>query len=79
MTISTHDIDLDYLASLDIRLDVHDSGTFKARPVRYLPGQRLFQVGDDDFDRWANSVERSFNLSKRADQRALVRWVKDDQ
>ncbi len=54
----------------------YDNGTFKNRPVRFLSDIGVFQVGDDNFDRWGNSVELEFDLWTPKGQRAFLRWVK---
>lgn len=51
-------------------------GKFKNRQVRYLEESATFQIGDEDFDRWANSVESEYDLYSAKDQRSFLRWVK---
>lgn len=54
----------------------YDNGSFKNRPVRFLSEIGVLQVGDDNFDRWGNSVELEFDLWTPKGQRAFLRWVK---
>lgn len=55
-------LDEQFLESLGITLK-YNEGICGARKVRYLPLVRTVQLSDDNFDRWANSVEAEFDLS----------------
>jgi len=57
--------------------DAWGYGRFKGRNIRYLEHRGVLQIGerDEDFDRWANSVELEFEVWKSAGQRALTRWA----
>ncbi|MGR9108711.1 MAG: hypothetical protein ACU843_17470, partial [Gammaproteobacteria bacterium] len=57
-----------------------DCGKHNGRRVRWLAEYGLFQVGEDDknFDRWANSVDFSFDLRSAAGQRKFLRWVQSN-
>lgn len=48
---------------------------YKGVNVRYLETSGIFQVGTDDFDRWANSVSLEFEVWQRKGQRALMNWA----
>ena len=50
-------------------------GKYNNRPVRFLRESGVFQVGDNDFDRWANSVEFEFDLYSKKGQREFYNWV----
>lgn len=63
------------LTELGIVLE-YGCGKFKNRPVRYLENSGIFQLSDDNFDRWANSVEQEFDLYSEKGQRAFLRWAK---
>lgn len=65
----------DFLALQAIPLDKYGTGTFMGRNTRLL-ATGVFQIGDDDFDRWANSVDLEFDLSQAKGQRQLARWLK---
>lgn len=66
----------EFLVFQDIPLDEIGTGTFMGRNTRLLC-TGVFQIGDDDFDRWANSVDLSFDLSQAKGQRRFTRWLKD--
>ncbi len=66
----------EFLALLDISLDDAGCGMLDGRNTRLLE-IGVFQIGDDDFDRWANSVESEFDLSQSKGQRHLRRWLDD--
>ena len=51
-------------------------GIFRGKHVRYLRERGVFQVGDSDFDRWANSVDLEFDVWQPKGQRNLRRWAK---
>ena len=51
---------LDVITDLGIKLE-YGCGMFNGRPVRYLENLGIFQVGDDNFDRWANSLDFEFD------------------
>lgn len=50
-------------------------GRYNDRPIRLLEGQGVLQVGANDFDRWANSVDFEFDIRKKSGMRALKRWL----
>jgi hypothetical protein len=62
------------LSDLGIILE-YGCAKFKNRPIRFLEEIGVLQVGDDDFDRWANSVGVEFDLLTPKGQRAFLRWV----
>lgn len=66
----------EFLTFQGITLDKYGTGTFMGRNTRLLE-IGIFQIGDDDFDRWANSVDLSFDLSQAKGQRQFARWLKD--
>ncbi len=51
---------LNMLADLEIELE-YGVGSFKGRNVRMIGN--VFQVGENDFERWASSTELEFNLN----------------
>lgn len=65
------------LRDLSVNFDKYGTGMLNGRPVRYLEMSGLFQVGDDDFDRWANSVELEFDIWLPKGQRQLERWINE--
>ena len=67
----------DLLSEIGVTLDKHDTGVYKGRHVRYLDHISSFDVGDNNFDRWSNSLEIRFDLFTKAGQRGLVRWAKN--
>lgn len=69
--------ELDFLASLGIHISVYGTGEWRGRQVRYLPERGAFQIGEENFDRWANSVELEFSLWLPKGQRALARFVEN--
>lgn len=64
----------EFLAFHAIPLDKYGTGTFMGRNTRLLE-VGVFQIGDNDFDRWANSVDLEFDLSQAKGQRQFVRWL----
>lgn len=38
------------------------NGTYMGRQIRYSQGGNFFQVGDDNFDRWSNSVAMNLGI-----------------
>ena len=50
-------------------------GMFQGRQIRYLEERGLLQVGDDDFDRWANSVELEFEVWQKKGLRQLNKYL----
>lgn len=63
-----------FLESLGIGLDVYHAGKIQNRNVRYLPEYKCIDIGDNDFDRWGNSVELSFDLGTKKGQREFKKW-----
>jgi len=58
----------------------HDKyGSFRLndRKCRYLPDHGRVDVGEMDstFDRWANSVDFSFDVHRPAGHRQFMRWA----
>lgn len=55
----------------------YESGKYKNRYIRYLSHIETFQIGEPDgvFDRWANSVDYTFNLFQKKGQRQLIKWI----
>ena len=55
----------------------HDCGRFKGRNIR-LCGNGFLDIGEVDktFDRFANSVEFSFDLLQKKGQRQFLNWIK---
>ena len=66
---------LDVITDLGIKLE-YGCGMFNGRPVRYLENLGIFQVGDDNFDRWANSLDFEFDLWLK-EMRKFLRWAKN--
>jgi hypothetical protein len=62
------------LAELGIRLE-YGVGEYRGRAVRYLEDSGILQIGDTEFDRWANSVEFEFDLMSKKGQREFLRWA----
>ena len=61
---------------IEYGIDLKDGcGVFCGRQVRYLDHCGLFQVGDGDFDRWANSEDFEFEIWLPKGQRAFIKWV----
>ena len=52
-----------------------DCGSFKGRCIRYLPHLGRIDIGDNDFDRWANSLELSFDVRQIKGQRQFLKWA----
>ena len=67
---------LDVITDLGIKLE-YGCGMFNGRPVRYLENLGIFQVGDDNFDRWANSLDFEFDLWLPKGMRKFQRWAKN--
>ncbi len=65
----------DLIDEVGIALE-HDCGKHRGHDVRFLSNIGVFQVGEKDFDRWANSVEMEFDLLLPSGQRAFLGWVK---
>lgn len=61
----------------DITL-IEGCGEFKERQVRFLGDIGIFQIGDDNFDRWANSVELEFDVWLPRGIRQLKRWLQEN-
>jgi len=59
---------------LDIKL-TDGVGYWKGYHVRYLEEAGMFQIGDTDFDRWANSVDLEFEIWLPKGQRKLRKWA----
>jgi hypothetical protein len=51
-------------------------GTFMGRNIRVNCNQTV-DIGDDDFDRWANSVAAEFNPEKKKFSRQFKRACQD--
>lgn len=64
-----------FASEYGIDLDEDGYGRHAGRQVRYLEHLGLFQVGSEDFDRWANSEEFEFDVLQKKGQRALQRWL----
>ena len=73
MTKHTNPVAL--LEELGIDLE-YGCGLAKGRPLRYLATEGLIQIGDDDFDRWANSVEVEFDVWQPKGLRQFEKWVR---
>ena len=67
---------IDLLTELGITLN-GGYGKFRGRELRFLEASGTLQVGDDDFDRWANSIEWEFGLYHKKEQRVFKRWVEN--
>lgn len=72
----------DLFDDLGIRKDIEYSGCSKlpiiGRNIRYLPEMGIVQIGDNDFDRWANSVELEFFVWQSKGIRQFVRWLNEN-
>lgn len=53
------------------------SGVFKGRNLRYLENKGIVEIGDNNFDRWANSIEFVFEVWLSKGQRQFMRWAKE--
>lgn len=51
-------------------------GMIGGRKIRYLESAGVVQIGDCNFDRWANSVELEFEIWLPKGQRQFSKWVK---
>lgn len=51
-------------------------GVHKDRQVRYLSNRQAIQVSDDNFDRWANSVEFEFDFHEAKDRRQFIKFLR---
>jgi hypothetical protein len=69
--------EIEFLASFGIKLDEWGIGKWHDRHVRYLGHLGLFQIGEKDFDRWANSVEYEFELWQPKGQRQFTRFAEN--
>lgn len=67
---------IDLLNENGIRLE-HGCGIFRGKNLRYIESRGALQIGDDDFDRWANSLSLEFDLYQLKGQRQFLRWVKE--
>jgi hypothetical protein len=66
----------DVLTEYDVVLE-YGCGTLpNGRPIRYLTSAGLIEIGDADFDRWANSVEEYFDVWLPKGLRAFERYLK---
>lgn len=64
----------DLFIELGIILE-HDVGYYKGKNVRYTEYINRFDVGDDDFDRWSNSLDFSFDLYSEKGQSDFILWA----
>jgi hypothetical protein len=55
----------------------YDCGILFGRQFRYLEYSGQVQIGDNNFDRWANSVELTFDIWLEKGRRQFLRWFKD--
>ena len=81
MTNKKHKIQLsayEILAELGITLQ-YGVGEYHGRAVRYLEDSGILQIGDSDFDRWANSIEIEFDLISKKGQREFLRWIETNK
>jgi len=58
---------------------VYGVGVCGSRRVRYLSKRRVVQTGDNNFDRWANSVEHEFDLTKDAERLKFAEWARKER
>ena len=58
-----------------IELDCTLNGEHNGRRVRISRQSGEIQVSDDNFDRWANSLELSFDGKSAEGRRAFARWA----
>ena len=63
-----------FLTEMTIVVDDAGCGTLMGRNTRLLE-IGIFQIGDYDFDRWANSVDFEFDLTQANGQRQFKRWL----
>lgn len=63
-----------FLDSLGLTFEYGET-TCGSRKVRHLPCKRIVQVGDNNFDRWANSVEEEFDLSSKNGRDQLEAFI----
>ena len=66
------------LAELGIHLE-YGVGEYHGRPIRFLEDSGVVQIGESEFDRWANSVDCEFDLSAKKGQREFLRWVESNK
>lgn len=64
-----------FMDEYQIPLNSEGYGFYKGRQVRYLGHFGVFQVGQEDFDRWANSEDFEFDVKSKSGQRALRKWI----
>lgn len=62
-----------------IELDEYGSGMVDKITIRYLSRCGELQVGDDNFDRWANSVDTVFDVWLNKGMREFDIWLKEKQ
>ena len=74
---------LDLLTWLDLDdlLDVHDhyAWSFFGRNLRIVDQEIQVSCIHKDFDRWANSREMEFDITKRGDRRDFIQFVIDER
>lgn len=64
------------LTEIGINLGEEDyNGNHKGRRVRFVPKTGMMQVSDNNFDRWANSVELTFDVQQPKGRRQFARWA----
>lgn len=61
-------------SELGIELE-YGCGMYNGINIRYLEHCGKLQTGDDNFDRWANSVDKEFDLLQKKGQREFMRWA----
>lgn len=68
-----------WLGIIDHPRDINDSLRIKGRHARFISSISLIQVGESDetFDRWANSVEYEWDLSRSAQRRQFIKWLQE--
>jgi hypothetical protein len=75
--IGVKDKFLECLLELGIELKDY-SGVVHGRQFRYLPTLGEAQVGIEDFDGWARSVDLIFYVWLPAGRRHFIRWFNDN-
>ena len=65
----------DVLVEYGIILEYGCGTLSNGRPIRYLANAGLIEIGDDNFDRWANSVEEYFDVWLPKGLRAFERYL----
>jgi len=58
-------------------IETYGAAKIKDRHIRYLESTGVIQIGEKDFDRWANSVELEFEAWLPKGRRQFIRWLEE--